>query len=83
MSNESFNDIIDVLSELKEDLTVPRNVRTRIGNVINSLKEETEVSIKVSKALSELEEIADDVNLQSYTRTQMWNVVSELENINK
>ena len=45
------------------------------------LNGETETQIKVSKALNELEEIADDVNLKSYTRTQVWNVVSALEKI--
>lgn len=76
--------VINSLSEIQEDATVPRNVRTKIEAIISSLKEETEISIKVSKALNELDEIASDINLQAYTRTQIWNVISALEKmINK
>lgn len=70
-----------VLEELREDNTVPKNVRLRIERIMHVLNGKTERSIRVSKALNELEEIADDVNLQSYTRTQVWNVISALEKI--
>ena len=70
-----------VLSELKEDVTVPRNVRLKIEKIIEILKEKKEMQIKISKALNELEEIAGDVNLQSYTRTQIWGIVSILEKL--
>jgi transcriptional regulator NrdR family protein len=49
-------------------------------------KHDREVSSKeigeaVMKHLHELDEIADDTNLQAYTRTQIWNVVSILETL--
>ena len=71
--------VINSLNEIQEDATVPRNVRTKIESVVISLKEETEISIKISKALNELDEVASDINLQAYTRTQIWNVISALE----
>ena len=83
MSNEEINSIIGTLTELEEDATVPKNVKLKIRGIINNLKEDIEPPIKISKALSELDEIADDINLQAYTRTQIWNVVSALEKINK
>ena len=83
MSDEEINDIIETLAELEEDGTVPRNVKSKIQAIINNLKEDVEPPIKISKALSELDEIADDINLQAYTRTQIWNAVSALEKINK
>ena len=70
-----------LLNELKDDNTVPKNVRLKIEKVIQVLNGEKEKSIKVSKAINEMEEIADDMNLQSYTRTQVWSVVSALEKI--
>ena len=73
--------VIKILSEIREDSTVPRNVRAKIESIINTLKEETEPSIKVNKALNVLGEIANDVNLQAYTRTQIWNVMSVLEKL--
>ena len=82
MGKKEINNVIETLTELEEDTTVPKNVRLKIQNTIKNLKENTEISIKISKALNDLDEIADDINLQPYTRTQIWNVVSILEKIN-
>ena len=81
MEQKAIESIEPVLNELKEDVTVPKNVKLKIEKVIGILKKNSEVTIKVSKALNELEEVADDVNLQSYTRTQVWNVISALEKV--
>jgi len=81
MEQKAIESIEPVLKELKEDAAVPKNVKLKIEKVIGILKKNSEVTIKVSKALNELEEVADDVNLQSYTRTQVWNVISALEKV--
>lgn len=73
--------VITSLNEIQEDITVPRNVRTKIEAIINTLKEDIELSIKVNKTLNELDDISNDVNLQAYTRTQIWNVMSVLEKL--
>ncbi len=81
MSEDSLNQIVEVLSELKEDQGVPRNVKTKIENTIKILEESAELSIKVNKALHELDDVVDDTNIQAYTRTQMLNIVSMLEQL--
>jgi len=81
MEHKDITSMEPVLAELKDDSTVPKNVRLKIEKVIEVLKSNMEISIKVSKVLNELEEIADDVNLQSYTRTQVWDIISTLEKI--
>ena len=73
--------VINSLNEIQSDSTVPRNVRTKIESIVNTLKEDTELPIKVNRALNGLDEIASDVNLRSYTRTQIWNVMSVLEKL--
>ena len=73
--------VIASLVEIQEDATVPRNVRTKIESIISTLRQDTELSIKVNKTLNILDEISSDVNMQSYTRTQIWNVMSDLEKI--
>jgi len=78
---QQIGSIVEVLEELQDDGAVPKNVKEKLISTINALKEKGEVSIRVNKALHELEEIADDPNLQTYTRTQLWNVVSALEKI--
>ncbi len=72
-------ELMNTLREIEEDMSVPKNVRIRVQNTINTLKQDSELQIKINKALNELELIADDVGLQSYTRTKIWNALSLLE----
>ena len=81
MSSKQVKEIIEILEDLGNDGTVPRNVKDKIKNTIEALKQETDLKISVNKALYNLDEIADDPNLQSYTRSQIWNIVSLLEKI--
>lgn len=77
--SDNISSIIDALAELREDVTVPRNVKSKIQNAIQALEEDTDKSLKVDKALQCLDDISNDTNIQAYTRTQIWNVVSLLE----
>ena len=79
MSDEKINNIIDVMKQLLDDQVVPRNVKARIDNAMKALQEKQDISIKINKALDELEEIGDDANMEPYTRSQIWNLVSALE----
>jgi uncharacterized protein (UPF0147 family) len=81
--DDRINNIIEALQELANDSTVPRNIKMKVEAVISILKDdkEADANIKVNKALSELDEISDDTNIQPFTRTQIWNIASMLERI--
>lgn len=81
ISKAQIKDVIEVLEELEQDATVPRNIKDKIKTTIKVLKDNSDIKISVNKALHELDDIADDSNLQPYTRTQIWNIVSLLEKI--
>jgi len=81
MDNKDIENILETLNELQEDSTVPKNVKFKMQNIVKTLEEDTVLSMKINKVLNELDEIASDVNLQSYTRTQIWNMVSVLEKL--
>jgi uncharacterized protein (UPF0147 family) len=81
MPDKDIKPIIEILEELKTDISVPRNVKEKIDNTIVALKENNDIKLRINKALHELDDIADDTNLQPYTRTQIWNVVSLLEKL--
>ena len=74
-------EIIEILTELEDDVTVPRNVKNKIKTVMDVLKEDADLKLRINKILHELDDIADDPNLQPYTRTQIWNIVSMLEKV--
>jgi uncharacterized protein (UPF0147 family) len=77
---EQLQSILDALKELVNDTTVPKNVKSKLETVMSTLNEDAEdLSMRINKALSELDEVSDDTNLQSYTRTQIWNIASMLE----
>lgn len=80
MAEEKIQDIIEILAQIEEDYTVPRNVRAKIKNAMLALQEEDKaIEVKINKSLQELDDITDDPNLPVYTRTQIWNLVSALE----
>jgi uncharacterized protein (UPF0147 family) len=81
MSDEKLSSILEVMKELMGDQVVPRNIKARIETAIKALESDAELSIKINKALDELEEIGDDTNMEPYTRSQIWNLVSALEMI--
>ena len=76
-----ITNVIMALAEIQTDSSVPRNVRTKIDTIVSSLRQDSEMSIKINRSLSDLDEISSDVNLQSYTRTQLWNIMSLLEKL--
>ena len=69
------------MKELEQDTGVPNNTKQKILNSINTLNQEIDTSVKVSKVLHEIEEVSQNNNLESYTRTQLWKIVSLLEKL--
>jgi len=79
MNNDKLPSILSELTQIESDTSVPRNVRARIKKAIMALESEGKDEVRVDKALEELSEVDDDPNLHQYTRTQIWSVVSALE----
>ena len=79
--SKKIEGMIELMMELREDSSVPRNVRDKLEFCSNALQEKCEVSMRVDKVRHALEEISEDSNLQPYTRTQIWNIASTLEKL--
>ncbi|MCK5282046.1 MAG: UPF0147 family protein [Nanoarchaeota archaeon] len=78
---EKLSEIIETIQELCDDATAPKNIKLKFHGIISSLNSSQELSVKVNKALHDLDEISDDTNLQTYIRTQIWNIASMLEKL--
>ncbi len=78
---ELLREIIGLLNEVGDDSEISCNVKERIGNSLNTLNEDIDSSVKASKVIHELEGVSENSNLESYTRTQIWNIVSLLEKL--
>ena len=80
--NDSIKEIMELLSQIENDYTVPTNVRSGVKFAYTALSDhEKSLAVRVDKSLQELDEISDDPNIPIYTRTQIWNVVSMLESL--
>lgn len=80
MEDQRVANVIESLQEIANDFSVPRNIKEKLLLIIKTLQNEKEdFLMRKDKALSELDEVVEDTNLQAYTRTQIWNVVSVLE----
>ena len=70
--------VMQALEELGND-DVPKNVKVKVSVTIKTLQESGDGIMKISRALHELEELAEDNNLDSFTRSRLFNIVSLLE----
>ena len=79
---EQINQIINVLEEQKNETSVPKNVRKKLDEIIEILKDENmDILLKKDKAIHLLDEVSEDPNIQPFVRTQIWSLVSMLESL--
>ncbi|NOQ55457.1 MAG: hypothetical protein GQ477_01480 [Nanohaloarchaea archaeon] len=75
-----IDNIVTALIDIKEDKRVPRNVRASLQETIGELTcDDENITVKLNTAISILDEINNDTNIQPFTRTQIWNIVTMLE----
>jgi uncharacterized protein (UPF0147 family) len=73
---------LQLLEQICEDRTIPKNIREQCESAKNMLgQEEKEVRVKIDAVLEVMDNISEDPNLPIYARTQIWNIVSMLESI--
>ncbi|MBU3905102.1 MAG: UPF0147 family protein [Nanoarchaeota archaeon] len=79
-----FEDIAELIKQVSEDKSVPRNIREKCLESIRILNDQKDpVDIRINAVISYLDEISNDPNIPMYTRTQVWNIVSLLESKQK
>ena len=80
MENEIY-EVLEMLDMLENGEGIPKNVKAVLHSTKMLLEETSDLKIKVNKALHKLDEISDDPNIETFTRTQLWNLVSLLEKL--
>lgn len=74
--------VIQILTSISEDTSVPRNIRRAANEAITSMEDaKDEMVVRASNGISILDEISQDPNCPLYARTKIWNAVSVLETI--
>ena len=79
MVNEQIDLILNTLNLIKEDDSVPRNVKAKIESAICCLNDnEKDISLKINSVLQELDDVSNDKNLPNYTRVEILNIIGIL-----
>lgn len=73
-----FSNIILSLEELKAE-DIPRSIVPKIDEVIKILQSDCEPHLCKNRAMSALELVSENTNIQAYARTQLFNILSKLE----
>jgi uncharacterized protein (UPF0147 family) len=77
-----LKELSEYMDEILKDNSVPRNVKKKISEAkekVDAGKED--LIVRLSSAIYMLDEISSDINMQPYTRTEIWNLISVLERI--
>jgi len=74
--------ITEVLDQLAEDTSVPRNIRRGAKQAKDLLLGQKEaLDVRAASATFILDELANDPNIPLHGRTLIWNVMSQLETV--
>ncbi|MEW5760312.1 MAG: UPF0147 family protein, partial [Candidatus Thermoplasmatota archaeon] len=74
--------VIQILDQLSEDLSVPRNIRRGAKEAKDILMNENEaLDVRTSSVTYMLDELANDPNIPLHGRTIIWSIISQLETV--
>ncbi len=74
--------VVEVLDQLAEDTSVPRNIRRGATEAKDLLiSSNNALDVRTASAVFILDELANDPNIPLHGRTLIWNIISQLETI--
>jgi uncharacterized protein (UPF0147 family) len=73
---------IELINEICEEQGMPKNIKTILIEVKGSLQDNSrDVRLSLDEAKEKISNLSEDPNLQSFSRTQIWNLSSALEEV--
>jgi len=80
---DRIKSVIDILDNLAEDTSVPRNIRKGATDAKARLMDtKNAMDVRATSAIIILDDLANDPNIPLHGRTLIWNIISQLEVIN-
>ena len=77
---DKIKQVIDILDNLAEDTSVPRNIRKGATDAKSRLLDtKNAMDVRATSAMMILDDLANDPNIPLHGRTLIWNVISQLE----
>ncbi|MGQ0798160.1 MAG: UPF0147 family protein [Methanobacteriota archaeon] len=79
---DKLKQIMDVLDQISEDTSVPRNIRRGATDAKARLtKKDEALDLRVTSAIMIMDDLANDPNIPLHGRTLIWNIISQLETV--
>lgn len=79
---QTIQSCIQMLQQIIEDTTIPRNIRRVADETKNVLMNDSKsIGLRAATAISMIDEISNDPNMPVHARTRIWELVSQLETI--
>ncbi|MDD2678891.1 MAG: UPF0147 family protein [Candidatus Nanoarchaeia archaeon] len=79
MGSENIESSIGLLDEIIDDSSVPKNIKQTCEKVKSILIGSGDEKVRIDDAVQNLDLLADNASVPTYTRMQIWNIVSLLE----
>lgn len=77
---DQVRQVMDILDNLAEDSSVPRNIRKGATDAKARLQDTKDaMDVRATSAIIILDDLANDPNIPLHGRTLIWNVISQLE----
>jgi uncharacterized protein len=74
--------ILESITQLVDDASVPRNIRRGAQAARDELnKPRSPLDVRVASAVYVLDDLANDPNLPMHGRTAIWSIISSLESL--
>ena len=81
-TNTKIQQLIEVLDQLAEDTSIPRNIRRGATDAKELLlKKSDPLDVRSASATMILDDLANDPNIPLHGRTLIWNIISQLETL--
>ncbi len=73
--------VSELMDSVIQDTSVPRNIRKVVEESKEKIEKKEELGVQISSAIYLLDDISNDINMPQHTRTEIWTIISELENL--
>jgi len=72
--------VLEKIDETSQDYSMPKRVKTVLKKVGDDLKNNNQdISIRITTAIYGIEGVAGDINIPMHAKTQLWDIISDLE----
>ena len=80
-TTEEVNYVAELMDSVIEDTSVPRNIRKALDDAKQKILSQESMDVAITSAIYILDDISNDINMPSHARTEIWQIISELESI--